>query len=162
MKKYIALILAISALTLASCSSGDSDSVETDEQNVESVEEVETEPEVEESKPSIPVPEEVEIIEFEILSLAKDPVYEDGTLVLYFNENDVWYDENTVANIGVVADDEAYTVKAEIDFDSYPDMTIDERNHCGIALKPVFDIDPGEYRFSVSFDEYKVEFNFAV
>ncbi len=161
MKKYIAILLALSTIALAACSSSNEEELDTTESSVES-EAHETETETTETNPDIPVPDDVEIIDFEELTLAKDPVYENGTLVLYFNETDVWYDDNTEANIGLIAEDEAFTVKADIDFESYPDMKLDDKNHCGIALKPVFEIDPGEYRFSVSFDEYKLDFTFEV
>jgi hypothetical protein len=41
-------------------------------------------------------------------------------------------------------------------------MKVDDDNYCGIAFTPVMDIDAGEYRFSITFDEYKVEFNMSV
>ena len=159
MKKYIALILALAALAMAGCSSSKEDeTTETDAINETSAE---SETESETQNPIL-TPEEVDVIDFEMLELEKDPVYENGVMVVYFTDHDVWYDENTEANIGVVAADEAYTVKAEIDFDTYPDMKIDDKNHCGIALRPSFEIDPGEYRISITFDEYKVEFNMNI
>ncbi len=163
MKKYIISLLtvALAIASLSACSSSDSE-IET-ETSTESTETeiVETETETE-TETTIPEPVDVEVIDFEILNLAKDPVYENGVFVLYFTEQDVWYDENTVLNVGVVAEDEAYTIKGTIDYTTYPDMKIDDNNYCGIAFKPAFDIDPGNYRFSITFDEYKVEFNMDV
>ena len=158
MKRYIALLLAFAALSLQACSASDDET-----EDIETETEIETEAETEaETAPQVLKPEEIEFTSFEELTLVKDPVYENGMMVLYFNENDVMYNENTDANIGVVAADEAYTVKAEIDFDSFPDMKVDESNYCGIALKPSFEIDPGEYRISITFDEYKVEFEMTI
>lgn len=159
MKKYIALILALAALAMAGCSSSKEDETTETEPSTETSAESETETE---TQNPILAPEEVDVIDFEILTLEKDPVYENGVMVLYFTDHDVWYDENTEANIGVVATEEAYTVKAEIDFDAYPDMKVDDKNYCGIALRPSFEIDPGEYRISITFDEYKVEFNMNI
>lgn len=157
MKKYIALILALAALSMAGCSSSEKeDETETEtETSAESETETETEN-------TLPTPENVDVIDFEILELEKDPVYENGIMALYFTNHEVWYDENTEASIGVVATDEAYTVKASIDYDAYPDMKIDDDNYCGIALRPSFEIDPGDYRISITFDDYKVEFNMAI
>ena len=159
MKRYIALLLAFAALSLQACSASNEDETKAIENETEIATEDETKAE---TAPQVLKPEEVEFTAFEELTLAKDPVYENGMMVLYFNESDVMYNENTNANIGVVATDEAYTVKAEIDFDSFPDMKVDESNYCGIALKPSFEIDPGEYRISITFDEYKVEFNMNI
>ena len=163
MKKYIAAILAVTAIVssvaLTSCSSSGNEDETTP--NTAETTSPETDAEtVTETETSLP--EDVEVIDFEVLTLEKDPVYENGTFVLYFTDHDVIYDENTVVNIGVVAEDEAYTVKGTIDFTTYPDMKVDDNNYCGIALSPAFEIDSGEYRFSITFDDYKVEFNMAV
>lgn len=165
MKKYIAAILAVTAIVssvaLTSCSSSGNEDETTP--NTAETTSPETDAEtVTEAETSLPTPEDVEVIDFEVLTLEKDPVYENGTFVLYFTDHDVIYDENTVVNIGVVAEDEAYTVKGTIDFTTYPDMKVDDNNYCGIALSPAFEIDSGEYRFSITFDDYKVEFNMAV
>lgn len=165
MKKYIAAILAVTAIfssaALTSCSSSGNEDETTPETTETTAPETEAETETE-TETTLPTPEDVEIIDFEVLTLEKDPVYENGTFVLYFTDHDVIYDENTVVNIGVVAEDEAYTVKGTIDFTTYPDMNVDDNNYCGIALTPAFEIDSGEYRFSITFDDYKVEFNMAV
>mgnify|MGYP002621566726 FL=1 len=160
MKKYIAAILAVTAIVssvaLTSCSSSGNEDETTP--NTAETTSPETDAEtVTEAETSLPTPEDVEVIDFEVLTLEKDPVYENGTFVLYFTDHDVIYDENTVVNIGVVAEDEAYTVKGTIDFTTYPDMKVDDNNYCGIALSPAFEIDSGEYRFSITFDDYKVE-----
>ena len=165
MKKYIAAILAVTAIVssvaLTSCSSSGNEDETTSNTAETTAPDTDSETETE-TETSLPTPEDVEVIDFEVLTLEKDPVYENGTFVLYFTDHDVIYDENTVVNIGVVAEDEAYTVKGTIDFTTYPDMKVDDNNYCGIALSPAFEIDSGEYRFSVTFDDYKVEFNMAV
>lgn len=165
MKKYIAAILAVTAIVssfaLTSCSSSGNEDETTSNTAETTAPETDSETETE-TETSLPTPEDVEVIDFEVLTLEKDPVYENGIFVLYFTDHDVIYDENTVVNIGVVAEDEAYTVKGTIDFTTYPDMKVDDNNYCGIALSPAFEIDSGEYRFSITFDDYKVEFNMAV
>ena len=164
MKKYIAAILAVTAIfssaALTSCSSSGNEDETTPETTDTTAPDTEAETDTE-TETTRPTPEDDEIIDVEGLTLEKDPVYENGTFVLYFTDHDVIYDENTVVNIGVVAEDEAYTVKGTIDFTTYPDMKVDN-NYCGIALTPAFEIDSGEYRFSITFDDYKVEFNMAV
>ena len=183
MKKALSIILAALMLSasfaLTACSGGNGDettpettgettgetTADTEAETTPETEAETTAPETEaetETETTLPTPEDVEIIDFEVLTLEKDPVYENGTFVLYFTDHDVIYDENTVVNIGVVAEDEAYTVKGTIDFTTYPDMKVDNNNYCGIALTPAFEIDSGEYRFSITFDDYKVEFNMAV
>lgn len=165
MKKYIAAILAVTAIVSSVALTSYSSSGNEDETTPNTAETTSPETDAEtvtETETSLPTPEDVEVIDFEVLTLEKDPVYENGTFVLYFTDHDVIYDENTVVNIGVVAEDEAYTVKGTIDFTTYPDMKVDDNNYCGIALSPAFEIDSGEYRFSITFDDYKVEFNMAV
>lgn len=163
MKKYIATILAVTAIVSSAALTSCSSSGNADETTPDTIETTAPETEAEaETETSLPTPEDVEVIDFEVLTLEKDPAYENGTFVLYFTDHDVIYDENTVVNIGVVAEDEAYTVKGTIDFTSYPDMKVDDSTYCGIALTPAFEIDSGEYRFSITFDDYKVEFNMAV
>ncbi len=166
---YIAALILVSSVALQSCSSAQKDgettvdesTPDTSVETTADTEETEAETEAETS-PAPVKPEEVEIIKYMNLFLEKEPVYENNTLVLYFTDHEVWYDENTVANVGIVASDEAYTVPAEIDFDSYPDMKTETDDYCGIALIPSFPIDPGDYKISITFDDYKTEFEMTI
>ncbi len=165
---YIAALVLVSSLALQGCSSGgkNEDTTENESTPDTSVEttaetEEETEAESEETLPTPPKPEEVEVIKFVNLFLEKDPIYENGTLALYFTDHEIWYDDTTKANVGIVADGEAYTISADIDFDSYPDMKTED-DYCGIALVPTSPIDPGEYKITVTFENYKTEFEITI
>ena len=91
------------------------------------------------------------------LTLAKDPVIEDGMLVLYFNET-LNYTENSDCYIGVQTPEEADSIAATPVIGAYPDMAVDG-GYCGIALRPSADLFPayGTYTITVSIDASVVE-----
>lgn len=163
MKKYIALLLLTSCL-LASCSSAPADettgdtSADTNE-SIESIEETETETDTEATQPEI-----VEPFEYNTLELDRDPVYENGMFVLYFTDDAVTFTEDTIFRIGVMTPGESYTITAENDTASYPDMLANDeyKEYCGIALRPSEEIPAGEYEFSVTFEKYIVNFDLTL
>lgn len=161
MKKYIALLL-LTACLLASCSSAPADETLESNDNVEvneSTQETETETETETDAPA-----PIEPFEYDVLELDGDPVYEDGVFVLYFTEDDITFDESTEFYIGVVIPGESYTVTATEETAFYPDMLADEQysEYRGIALRPNEEIPAGNYRFSVTFEQYIVDFELTV
>lgn len=155
MKKIFALMLALAALTMTACSSEDTTDPSTDANDpssnlTESETDVETEP-----------AQEV-VYSHTTVELAKDPVYENGMLVLYFTQNNLWYTENSAYRIGVVTPMAINTVNATPDFDAYPDMKTADGNYCGIALKPETEFTPGSYKFNISFGQYNVVFDMTI
>lgn len=148
MKKYIIIALLLSSLTLVGCSSSDGESESESENLTESVTETDSE--------TISKPTNEEVINFSELTLSSDPVYENGRLVLWFNSEDVSYDADTVCSIGVIATDEAYSIKATPDIEAYPDMFVSDGNYKGIALAPSEELEAGSFKFSITVGEYIV------
>lgn len=150
MKKYIILALIISALTLSACSTSDTESESSSDTDttIESVTETETE--------TAPKPTNEEVISFSELTLSADPVYENGLLVLRFNSENVRYDADTSCSIGVIAADEAYSIKAKPDLEAYPDMLVSDGAYNGIALVPSEELETGSFKFSITIGEYIV------
>lgn len=154
MKKYITLLL-LTACLLASCSSAPADETENDTtaDTIESVEE--TEPETSAPQGGL------QVYEYTTLTLKSDPTFTDGVFVLYFNESNISFDEDTTFYLGVRAESEAYTITADSETASYEDMIVDGK-YCGIAIRPTMDIAAGTYRFSVTFNEYLCEFEMTI
>lgn len=148
MKKYIIIALLLSALTLVGCSSSGVESEGESETQIESVTETESE--------TAPKPTNEEVISFSELTLSADPVYENGLLVLWFNSENVSYDADTSCSIGVIATDEAYSIKATPDLTTYPDMLVSDGEYKGIALTPSEELDSGSFKFSITIGEYIV------
>lgn len=153
MKKIFALMLALAALAMTACSAEDTTDPDADANNPSSnltETEVETEP-----------AQEV-VYSHTTVELAKDPVYENGMLVLYFKQNNLWYTENSAYRIGVVTPMAITTVNATPDFNAYPDMKTADGNYCGVALKPETEFAPGTYKFNISFSQYNVAFEMTI
>lgn len=156
MKKYITLLL-LTACVLSSCSSAPAeDETETTpqetEENIESETSTETAP---------PQPGNVEVFEYHTLELDRDAVYENGVFLLYFTEDDIWYESDADFRIGIRSSEEAYTIAATVETEAYPDMAVEDE-YCGIALKPAEEIPAGEYRFSVTFEQYICDFELTI
>lgn len=168
MKKYIALLLLLAGpmLAMASCSSGEAEAEETAAETEaaettapeETVEE-ETEPETKYERPA-----DEEVITYETLELEKDAVYDraNGLFVMYFTDHELLYPEDTKCSIGLISDEEAFSITGTPDFTAYPDVKIDEDDFCGIAIKIDEEIPAGEYLVSVTFDTYIVSFDFNI
>lgn len=156
MKKYITLFL-LTACLLASCSSAPAEN-ETEAMPQETEDTIAAETEAEAAPPQ---PGNVEVFEYHTLTLDRDPVYENGVFVLYFTESDIWYEPDADFRIGIRSSEEAYTIAATVETEAYPDMAVEDE-YCGIALKPVEEIPAGEYRFSVTFEEYICDFELTI
>lgn len=163
MKKYIALLL-LTAAVLSACSSApesaEETTAETESAPVTETAVPETEAETE-AQTEAPKPENVEVFEYHTLELAKDPEFKDGVLLLYFTENDVWFEPDASFYIGLRSEDEAYSISASSETEQYPDMMVEDE-YCGIALRPAEEIPAGEYRMSVTFEEYICDFELAI
>ncbi len=163
---YMTALVLVSSILLSGCSSKqDDENADTDldgETSIETTEDAEPE-----TAPETEAPMRLEDLEGINLNktslyLEKEPAYENGTLTLYFLDHEIWYDENTNATVGVISSDGAYTINADIDFDSYPDMKTEEGDYCGIALIPESVIEPGEYKMTVNFEDYRVDFDMTI
>lgn len=155
MKKYIALLLLTSCF-LASCSSEYEyvdDSYEETEESTDTDSETETQ-----------LPEITEPFTYDELELDRDPVFENGTFVLYFTDDSVSFSDDTIFRIGVLTPGESYTITAENLTADYADMlaNAEYNEYCGIAIRPNEEIPAGDYEFSVTFDEYIVNFDLTL
>ncbi len=162
MKKYIALLLAGLMLSMAACSSETPEETETETSAPETVaeaEEVETEPET-----KIERPEDETVINYITLELEKDAIYDRdaGVIVMYFANHQIWYEADTKCSIGLISDEEAFSISGTPDMTAYPDVIVDDDDYCGIAIKVDEEISAGTYFVSVTFDEYIVNFDFTV
>lgn len=90
------------------------------------------------------------------LTLAKDPVYENGKFVLYFNEA-LQYDQKTECYIGLSSFFEADSVKATPDMETNPDMKTEDGAFTGAVLIPEDAIVPGSYTVAISIGTYALE-----
>ena len=168
MKKYIALLLAglLLALPMTACSSGEAGeelpqetaAPETVPAETEAETEEETEPEHKHERPA-----EVEVIDYIKLELEKDAIYDRaaGIVVMYFTDHELLYPEDARCSVGLISEEEAFSIPGTPDFTAYPDVKIDEDDYCGIAVKIEEEIPAGEYRASVTFDRYIVNFDFT-
>lgn len=160
MKKYITLLL-LTALFASACSSAPEYTEDT-AADTESAPVEETAPESEtEAETEAPRQDNVEVFEYVKLELAKDPVFTNGVLLLYFTDDDIWFEQDTSFYIGLRSSDEAYTIGASSETALYPDMMVEDA-YCGIALRPNEEIPAGEYKMSVTFEEYICDFELTV
>lgn len=158
MKKYISLLLLAAALLTACSSDGEvtEETLPANDDVIEEIEETEAESETE-----VKIPESVDVFEYHTLELSKEPVWEDGVLVLYFTEDDLWFETDSSFYIGLRSEDEAYSVSAVSETALYPDMLVEDE-YCGIALRPSEEIPAGEYRMSVTFEHYICDFEMTI
>lgn len=156
MKKYITLLL-LTACMLSSCSSAPAEN-ETETTPQETEETVASETSTETAPPQSG---NAEVFEYHTLELDRDAVYENGVFLLYFTENDIWYESDADFRIGIRSSEEAYTIAATVETKAYPDMAVEDE-YCGIALKPAEEIPAGEYRISVTFEQYICDFELTI
>lgn len=163
MKKYIALLLAALMLTMAACSSGSSEEAEETVQETEAPAETETVPEETEPEVKYERPADEEVITYTTLELEKDVIYDRaaGLFVMYFTDHELLYPEDVKCSIGLISDEEAFSITGTPDFTAYPDVKVDEDDFCGIAIKIDEEIPAGEYLASITFDDYIVSFDFT-
>ncbi|MGN1346629.1 MAG: hypothetical protein ACI4V1_07565 [Eubacteriales bacterium] len=160
MKKYIVLLLAGLMLAAAACSSeAPEESVEETETETAAPEtEAETEPETKYERPA-----DEEVIEYTTLELEKDALYDRsaGLFVMYFTNHELWYEEDAKCSIGLISDEEAFSIAGVPDFTAYPEVKVDEDDYCGIAIRIEEEIPVGDYYASITFDHYIVNFDFT-
>ena len=176
MKKVSLMFLsALLVLSVVSCSSGSSGDESADGQvQTEAAElpqpevaaETPAEPDVEEEAPpqeeapSEP-PGNVEITAITNLELSRPAEIIDGTLVMYFTDEELWYEPDAECSIGLISSEAADSIKGKLDMSSYPDMFVGD-DYRGAAIIPDFPIPAGSYTFSVAFGKYLVTFDMTV
>lgn len=152
--KRIALILAFACalLMLAACN----DTPKEPNTPGESTNESQGESDTNESKKG-------NIVYFEKtnLELEKDPVYENGKLILYFTDHSIQYSADSQCIVGFISYGAADSYKATPDMETYPDMKTDS-GYCGVALIPEDVIPAGNYTFNISLDSYVITFDMTI
>lgn len=160
MKKYIVLLLAVIAV-LTSC--GAETAVEETSAENETTVETAIETEVETEEISEPL-EIMDSFNFYRLEAAEQPVFEDGILIVKFTEEDIRYTDSSVFYIGLRSDSSAYSIKATSQEVLYPELCTNPEKHYynGVALLPSEEIPAGDYKMSVSFEDFICEFDITV
>lgn len=171
MKKLFHLLLcALLVLGAASCSAKQNDDVPADESETA----VQAESPAEENTPEagapedVPeepetqgIPENVEVTTITPLELSKPAEIINGTLVMYFKDEEVWYQPDASCSIGMISEDAADSIPGSLDMTTFPDMFAGE-DYTGAAIVPSTPIPSGSYTFSVLFANYLVTFDMTV
>lgn len=163
MKKFIALMLVFAALTLSACSSAtETEETENPADGIESAvieTEAEEVPETEHTRPK-----DEAYVDYRNVHLASDPIYNaaDKTLVLYFEDYEVWYPEEAECYVAYVSDEAANSIPSVPDFTSRPDIKLENGDYKGVVLKMEEPIPSGDYEIVVSFHTYTCSFDMRV
>ena len=165
MKKFIALMLVFAALTMSACSSApeaedpSADDTGTAAADTAPAETEETAPATEYIRPA-----DEEYVDYRNVHLASDPVYSaaDKTLVLYFEDFEIWYPENAECYVAYISDVAANSITAVPDLTAYPDMKLENGDYSGVALKLDEAIPSGTFEIAVSFHTYSCSFEMTV
>ncbi|MBQ7930393.1 MAG: hypothetical protein IJ334_05185 [Clostridia bacterium] len=164
MKKFIALMLVFASLTLSACSSSEAEDSETNDtiaaaEDTAPAETEETAPETEYVRPA-----DEEYVDYRNVHLASDPVYSaaDKTLVLYFEDFDIWYPEDAACDVAYISDTAANTIPAVADLSAHPDMKLDNGDYSGVTLKLDEALPTGSFEIMVSFHTYTCSFEMTV
>ncbi len=166
MKRFIAFMLVFAALTLSACSSAPSeDALETNgadtaPQETAAVEDTEeTAPKTEYVRPA-----DEEYVDYRNLHLASDPVYNaaDQTMILYFEDYEIWYPEDSECYVAYISDLAANSIPAVPDFTSQPDIKLENGDYQGVVLKLEEALPAGSFEIAVSFHTYSCSFEMTV
>ena len=174
--KRLSLLLLCALLALSTaCSKGASaeddaapDTAQADAQAdalddsapTEAVPEMAAEPEPEEPETNA-LPENVEVSSILELELAQPAEIKNGTLVMYFTDEELFYPSDSPCSIGLISSDMADSIACTLDMTTYPDMFSGD-DYRGVAIIPSEPIPTGSYSFSVSFGSYLVNFDMTV
>lgn len=164
--KRLSLLLLCALLALSSACAKDAPPVEaeipetalTDASPVEAAPEEPAEPEETETNP---LPENVEISSILELELARPAEIKNGTLVMYFTDEELFYESDAPCSIGLISSDMADSISGTLDMTTYPDMFSGD-DYRGAAIIPSKPIPTGSYTFSVSIGGYLVNFDMTV
>ena len=107
------------------------------------------------------LPENVEVSAITELELARPTQIENGILVMYFTDEELFYEPDAPCSIGLISSDMADSISGTFDMTSYPDMFSGD-DYRGAAIVPSEPIPSGNYTFSVSFGNYLVNFDMTV
>ena len=95
------------------------------------------------------------------LELAKPAEIINGTIVLYFTDEELFYASDAPCSIGLISSAMADSISGTLDMTSYPDMFSGD-DYRGAAIIPSEPIPAGSYTFSVSIGTYLVSFDMTV
>ena len=107
------------------------------------------------------LPENVEVSPILELELAKPAEIINGTIVLYFTDEELFYASDAPCSIGLISSAMADSISGTLDMTSYPDMFSGD-DYRGAAIIPSEPIPAGSYTFSVSIGTYLVSFDMTV
>ena len=166
--KRLSLLLLCALLVLSSAcskgaSAGDDAAPETAQTNTapaEAAPEAAAEPEPAEPETNS-LPENVEVSSILEVELAKPAEIKNGTLVMYFTDEELFYESDAPCSIGIISPDMADSISGTLDMTTYPDMFSGD-DYRGAAIIPSEPIPTGSYTFSVSFGSYLVNFDMTV
>ena len=170
--KRLSLLLLCALLALSSaCSRGASAEddaapetaradARTDSAPTDAVTEIAAEPVSEEPETNA-LPENVEVSSILELELSQPAEIKNGTLVMYFTDEELFYPSDSPCSIGIISSDMADSISGTLDMTTYPDMFSGD-DYRGAAIIPSEPIPSGSYSFSVSFGSYLVNFDMTV
>ncbi len=164
MKRIAAALSAVLLLTAASCTLKNADPL-PEEENAD-VTITQSAPEAADTPAEEPLGEpaaapEISYTSFKQLELESKPYFQNGELILYFTNHEIWYDSGEAAFIGMISDGSAVSVPASIVTSKHPELESGE-DYLGVALAPSEPIPAGAYTFTVTFSEYIVSFEMTV
>ncbi|MCR4905956.1 MAG: hypothetical protein K6A33_07730 [Clostridiales bacterium] len=165
MKRIAAALSAVLLLTAASCTLKNAEPLPDEEEHADvAIEQPASAPaDVPEEAPADEpaAPTDPVYVSMKPLELESKPYFQNGELILYFTNHEIWYEENEAAYIGMISDGSAMSVPASIVTSKHPELEAGE-DYLGVALLPSEPIPAGSYTFTVTFSEYIVSFEMTV
>jgi len=164
MKHTAAVLLSVLLLSAASCAKPEPEPA-VEENNAadvkieEPAEEIVPEEEVPTAEPG--APEDVQYVSMKTLELESKPYFQNGELILYFTNHEIWYEDDDPAYIGIISDGSAMSFPASITTSKHPELESGE-DYLGVALATSEQIPAGTYNFTVTFGEYIVAFEMTI
>ncbi|MBO7405602.1 MAG: hypothetical protein J6V24_11625 [Clostridia bacterium] len=164
MKRIAAAILSVLLLCAASCGLRDSETSQNEENADVTIAQTAPEtPAVADEEPVIEpdITTEYPYVTLKQLELESKPYIQNGELILYFTNHEIWYEDDDAAFIGMISDGSAMSVPAAIVTSKHPELESGE-DYLGVALRPSEPLPSGSYSFTVTFSEYTVSFEMTI
>ena len=164
MKRIAAAILSVLLLSSTSCGLRNSETSQNEENADVTIEQ--SAPEItakaeEEPSGEPTVTADYPYVALKQLELESKPYIQNGELILYFTNHELWYEPDEAAYIGIISDGSAMSVPAAIVTSKHPELESGE-DYLGVALRPSEPLPSGSYAFTVTFSEYTVSFEMTI